>query len=474
MIRVKSRQKTEYGDFQTPMPLAEAVCRMLRADGVRPDCVLEPTCGQGTFLAAAANIFSDCKRLVGREWNRAYVAETRRRLSGTHCQVDLAQADFFQQDWSSLLKRQPGHLLVLGNPPWVTNSALGTLGSGNLPAKSNFQHERGLSAKTGKANFDISQWMILRLLETMPQQDCTLAMLCKTTVARKVLEQAWKSGLPIADSRIYKIDSREHFDASVDACLLVCQMQAAAPTTTCDVYEQLDADLISSVLGMHSGNLVADHRALARQKHLLDTQPTTRWRSGVKHDCRAVMQLERQGWCLVNGLGERVELEPDYLYPMMPAGAVYRGEVKQTDKFLIVPQKRTGEDTAPIESAAPRTWAYLQRHATRLADRKSSIYRGRPPFSIFGIGEYSFAKWKVAISALHKQLSFRVIPPQDGRPVMLDDTTYFLSFRTKKDAVATANRLNSPEVQEFYRAWIFWDAKRPITSEILQRLKAVD
>lgn len=474
MIRVKSRQKTEYGDFQTPIALAEAVCRLLAAEGVQPACVLEPTCGQGTFLEAAANVFSDCPRLVGREWNRAYVAEARRRLGTSVGEVDLAQGDFFQQDWPSLLRRQSGPLLVLGNPPWVTNSALGTLGSGNLPTKSNFQNQRGISAKTGKANFDISQWMILQLLEAMPQPGGTLAMLCKTTVARKVLEQAWKAGLPIANSSIRKINSREHFDAAVDACLLVCHMQAAEASATCAVYDSFDADAASTVLGMHAGNLVADQRALKRQKHLLASQPTTRWRSGVKHDCRDVMQLHRQGKHLVNGLGETVNLEPDYVYPLVPAGDVYRGEVKRREKYLIVPQKRTGEDTAPIESTAPKTWAYLQQHANRLADRKSSIYRGRPPFSIFGIGEYSFAKWKVAISALHKQLAFRVIGPQDGRPVMMDDTTYFLSFRTKKEAVAAAARLNSREVQEFYNAWIFWDAKRPITAEILQRLKAAD
>ncbi len=474
MIRVKSRQKTEYGDFQTPITLAEVVCRLLNADGIRPDSVIEPTCGQGTFLEAAANIFANCRRLVGREWNRDYVAESRRRLANSRCELDLAQGDFFQQDWKSLLSRQPGYLLVLGNPPWVTNSALGTLGSGNLPSKSNFQKERGISAKTGKANFDISQWMIFHLLESMPKGGCTLAMLCKTTVARKVLEQAWKAGLPLGKCSIHRIDSREHFGASVDACLLICRMQTTETTRICQVYDQLDVDQISTVLGMHCGNLVADHEALSRQEQLLASRPATRWRSGVKHDCRAIMQLERQGRGLVNGLGETVELEPEYVYPLIPAGAVYRGNVKHTDKFLLVPQKRTGEDTSPIESRAPRTWEYLQKHAARLGHRKSSIYRGRPPFSIFGIGEYSFAKWKVAISALHKQLSFRVIGPQDGRPVMLDDTTYFLSFRTKKEAVANANRLNSPAVQEFYRAWIFWDAKRPITSEILQRLKTAD
>ena len=33
-----------------------------------------------------------------------------------------------------------------------------------------------------------------------------------------------------------------------------------------------------------------------------------------------------------------------------------------------------------------------------LDNRKSSIYNKRPRFSIFGIGDYSFSKWKVAIS----------------------------------------------------------------------------
>jgi len=474
MIRVKSRQKTEYGDFQTPLSLAEEVCRLLQADGIRPACVVEPTCGEGTFLAAAAQVFSDCRHLIGREWNRQYVAQARRRLSRTNREVNLAESDFFQEDWFVLLNRQPGPLLVLGNPPWVTNSALGSLGSGNLPAKSNFQHDRGIAAKTGKANFDISQWMIVRLLEAMPRQASTLAMLCKTAVARKVLEQGWKMNLPLAGCSIRKIDSREHFHASVDACLLVCHLDTKEPMPSCEVYDHLDAQQSSRVLGLHAGNLIADQRALARHQHLLATHATTRWRSGVKHDCRAVMQLERHGSDLVNGLGQRVDLEPDYVYPLMPAGAVYRGEVRRTDKFLVVPQKRTGQETASIESVAPRTWAYLQQHADRLAARKSSIYRRRPPFSIFGIGDYSFARWKVAISALHKRLTFRVIGSQDRRPVMLDDTTYFLSFRTKKEAVAAANRLNSPEVQAFYQAWIFWDAKRPITAEILQRLKPME
>lgn len=423
-------------------------------------------------MEAAADIFPSVRSLVGREWNRQYVADAKARLHGCQAKVDLKQADFFEQEWPKLLRQQTGPVLVLGNPPWVTNSQLGSLGSNNLPAKSNFQRQRGIDAKTGKANFDISQWMITTLLESMPTAGGVLAMLCKTAVARKVLQQAWNSALPLARCSIRGIDSRRHFRAAVDACLLTCEVRPGEHPQTCEVFANLEDTRAESTLGIYEGRLLADRNALERHRHLLETESNKRWRSGVKHDCRDVMQLQRRGWSLVNGLGETVELEPDYLFPMMPAGKIHRGETRQTDQFLLVPQSHTGEDTSTIESKAPRTWAYLRRHADRLAARKSSIYRGRPPFSIFGIGEYSFARWKVAISALHKQLSFRVVGPQEGRPVMMDDTTYFLSLRTRKEATQVATWLNSAEVQEFLTAWIFWDAKRPITTDVLQRLRS--
>ncbi|GAA4433143.1 hypothetical protein [Bremerella cremea] len=472
MIRAKSRQKTEFGDFQTPPELADAVCRLLRQEGITPASIVEPTCGEGFFLKAAADVFPQVKQLVGREWNDTYVDTARSRLEACDLSIDIAQADFFQQDWKATLEQHPGPLLVLGNPPWVTNSQLGTLDSANLPAKSNFQNERGIAAKTGKANFDISQWMITHLLESMPEQGGVLAMLCKTAVARKVLQHAWKQGLSLKDCSIRCIDSRRHFQAAVDACLFICHVQPGAASRQCAIFHEIEDPRPASILGYYEGSLLADREAFERHRELMADKPTRRWRSGLKHDCRDVMQLRREGWTLINGLGEAVELEDDFLFPLMPAGAIHRGETKSTEQFVLVPQTHTGEDTSKIATIAPRTWAYLQKHAERLAARKSSIYRGRPPFSIFGIGEYSFAPWKVAISALHKDLRFRVIGPQDGRPVMLDDTTYFLSFPSRKEAKAAAARLQSDEVQEFLSAWIFWDAKRPITTEVLQRLAA--
>ena len=113
---------------------------------------------------------------------------------------------------------------------------------------------------------------------------------------------------------------------------------------------------------------------------------------------------------------------------------------------------------------------YLQLHSNHLDQRASSIYRNRPKFSVFGVGPYSFAPWKVAISGFYKHLNFRCIGPIEGKPVVLDDTCYFLPCQTEHDAKALAQLLNSQAAKGFFQSFIFWDAKRPITAQLLASL----
>ena len=139
-------------------------------------------------------------------------------------------------------------------------------------------------------------------------------------------------------------------------------------------------------------------------------------------------------------------------------------------RYMLVPQRLVGEDTSRIEHEAPRTWEYLQSHADRLDGRVSSIYRNRPRFSIFGVGPYSFAPWKVAISGFYKCLEFRCIGPFEGKPVVLDDTCYFLPCNIEHEARLLLELLNSEAARGFLRSFIFWDAKRPITAQLLATL----
>jgi hypothetical protein len=146
------------------------------------------------------------------------------------------------------------------------------------------------------------------------------------------------------------------------------------------------------------------------------------------------------------------------------------GRVNTCRKLVLVTQKTIGDDTSVIKDKAPNTWEYLLEYDAPLSRRKSSIYKTKPPYSIFGVGGYSFKKWKIAISGLYKRLNFWLVNPIDNKPVMLDDTVNFLSFDTEEEAKFILSLLNSKPSLEFLESMIFWDEKRPITIDILRRL----
>jgi len=484
---LEKQRRVEYGDFQTPPDLAQAVCRALR--GERPATLIEPTCGTGAFLVAAIDRFSRLRVALGSDINSGYVAAARRSVTGTTSAAErhIRVGDFFQTDWPALVAKSAGPLLILGNPPWVTNSALGVLGSSNLPPKQQLPGRSGLEGLTGKSNFDVSEWMIYRLLEAVAGRRATLAMLCKTAVARRVLARAWEMMLPIHSCEIRAIDAVRHFAARVDACLLICRSaRGPTPVPDCRVFESLESLQSNGSFGWRDGRLIADVRAYDRVKHLLGGQ--TRWRSGIKHDCAAVFEFrQRESGELINGLDEAVDLEEDYLYPLVKSSDVARLEIlshsngrgqclsssgrgSEITRRVLVPQRRVGQETDSIADRAPKTWRYLLRHADRLDRRASRVYEKQPQFSIFGVGPYTFSPWKVAVSGFYKSSQFAAIGPSRGRPVVCDDTCYFLPCTTAVESRALARLLNGPLACEFFSAFVFPDAKRPLTAEILGSL----
>ena len=170
------------------------------------------------------------------------------------------------------------------------------------------------------------------------------------------------------------------------------------------------------------------------------------------------------------GLGEVVDLGACHLYPLLKSSDLARDGDCVPSRCMLVTQQRIGQDTSPIGRSAPRTWAYLIRHAELLAARTSTIYRNQPPFAIFGVGDYSFAPWKVAISGFYKSFRFRLVGPVAGKPVVLDDTCYFIPCHSEPEARLIADLLSSDTARQFFSAFVFWDAKRPITIDLLRRL----
>jgi hypothetical protein len=462
--------KKEFGDWQTPFGLAERVVTLVSELYGVPECVVEPTCGVGTFLSASAAEWGDQVIYQGYEVNEAYVEQARSKLDGTG--VEIFHRDFFGEDWVANIKGlgKP-RVLVVGNPPWVTNSELGQLGSSNLPAKTNFQGLRGFEARTGKSNFDIAEWMLLRLIDALPE-DGAMAMLCKTMTARKVLRHLWKTDNSRQGAQLFHIDAMADFGVAVDACLFFITGRRGKERVA-TMHADLSITSSSTRFGFVGGDLVSDIDAYQRNRDLDGGCSSYVWRSGVKHDAAKVMEFTKRGERLINGLGEQVEIEEDYVFPLLKSSDLGNGRIV-IRKEVLVTQRHTGDDTQKIKHNTPKTWAYLIQHAYVLDGRKSSIYLNRPRFCVFGIGAYSFAPWKVAISGLYKRVSFVAVPPCDGRPVMVDDTCYSIPCKSRKEAEFLIELLETAPAQEFLQSLIFIDSKRPITIDVLRRLSLVE
>ena len=182
------------------------------------------------------------------------------------------------------------------------------------------------------------------------------------------------------------------------------------------------------------------------------------------------MELRYRNSGYVNGLDENVDIEDDYVFPLFKSADVARARLHEPTRYLLITQRKVGDDTRIIQRLAPRTWQYLQAHAQMLDARRSSIYTKQPRFAMFGVGQYTFAPWKVAISGLYKDPVFRVLPPYGGKPSVVDDTCYFVTCASDEEATCVASLLNSEPASQFYHALMFADAKRPITVDLLRRL----
>lgn len=190
----------------------------------------------------------------------------------------------------------------------------------------------------------------------------------------------------------------------------------------------------------------------------------------MKHDCASIMELEKYNGHYKNKLNNEVAIENDLVYGFIKSSDLQNTLINQTRKYTIVTQHSIGQETTYIKKDYPKTYNYLLNNIEYFENRKSSIYKGKPSFSIFGIGDYSFQPFKVAISGLYKTYHFSLVLPQNSKPVMLDDTCYFIGFDKLEYAVYTLILLNSDITVEFLKAITFTDSKRMFTKEHLMRI----
>ena len=456
--------KREYGDYQTPLAFAAKVCDYLKNErNLAPSAIIEPTCGIGNFVKSS--LIFDAKEILGIEINPEYCQRCTEQIDDSR--VRIINANFFSFDSKALIQ-DDSQILIIGNPPWVNNSTLSVLDSDNLPAKKNFKGLKGIEAITGSSNFDICEHFIMQLVDEYAGHNVTIAMLCKTSVARNVFIEMSRKGTPFSTCDMLEFDAQKVFGINASACLLLIQLSSqGASTETCRVYSLDNTSELRSSFGYRNGQLYSD---VESQTDNFNGKSCFEWRQGVKHDCSKVMELMIANGHFYNGNNERVDIENDMVFPLVKSSMFKTPIIHGFSKYVIVTQKKARDETAYLQTVAPKTWDYLMSNMASFQKRKSSIYRGAPPFSMFGVGDYSYSRYKVGVSGFYKQPLFSVLFSENGKPVMTDDTGYFICFESYTSAYVAMILLNSKRVQRFLLSIAFLDAKRPFTKKMLERI----
>ena len=452
--------KKEYGDYQTPIEFAnEVLDYVIKNYELSPNLIIEPTCGTGNFIKASRNHFPDAP-IIGIDINKYYIDMLNYQISN----VTLFNEDIFNYDFSNIIKNESLEYLVVGNPPWVTNTNLSKFDSNNVPLKNNFKNFSQFESKTGMSNFDISENIILHIIDKFKSLNSTIVFLCKYNVACNIFEELVRTNTFSARINIVKFDAMKIFHIDTASCILIIQFNKKNKMIESCIVSELENPNIFYKIGMINGKIYSN----IDNDIDIDGECCFEWRQGIKHDCVKVMELEKSGDKYKNKKNDVVDLEEELLYPLLKSSNLKKPIVSEFDYEILITQHKLKEDTYYIKDKYPLTWTYLNENKDYFDNRKSSIYEKAPDFSIFGIGDYTFKKYKVAISGFYKKGLFCLV--YNEKEVMLDDTCYYQSFDNYDEAYITMLILNSEIVQGFLKNIVFLDSKRPYTKKVLKRI----
>lgn len=160
-------------------------------------------------------------------------------------------------------------------------------------------------------------------------------------------------------------------------------------------------------------------------------------------------------------------VEADSLYPLAKgAGDLHACYfLPQNELYTFVPN--TGIDKASLQAAEsnytahnnPKTLKYFQAFKTHLESRSTfkTRMKGAPFFSIYNVGEYTFAHYKVIWAEMTGDfcaavISDAAVPTIGNRPYVADHKLYFADFKTPAPAYYLCGLLHSEIIKEMIEA----------------------
>lgn len=141
-------------------------------------------------------------------------------------------------------------------------------------------------------------------------------------------------------------------------------------------------------------------------------------------------------------------IELDLLYPLLRGRDVQRWRAEPSAYIIMVqdPIRRRGFDENKIKDKYPKTYGYLKRFEGVLLERAAykRYFRESDAFyTMFDVGEYTFAPWKVVWPWISVGIRAAVVATEDGKTICPEHNTSFVDSDREDEAYFICGLLNS-------------------------------
>ncbi len=404
--------------------------------------------------------------------------------------------------------------VVMGNPPWVNWESIDEeyrRKTKPLWKRHGLFPHSGIDTLLGKAKKDLSMLVTYRSMERFLRPKGVLAFI----ITRATLKSAgsgqgfrrFKLGddTPVRPMEVDDLTEIKPFGSAAGSALIIALKKGEQPrypvpytlwkikkgqTTPRDWSSLQEAKSRSKLIPLPaepvdlkdstSAWITADRRALPVLRKMLGQSSYTAHAgiySGGANGVYWLRIIERRsdGMLLVENIpaaGKRIVekvkcmIEPDLVYPLLRSGEVSKWNTSPKLAVLAVqdPERRRGMDEDALRSRYPKTWEYLSRFEKILRERAAwrrfftirqgdSYVEKAPFYSMFAVGRYTFASYKVMWPRMASSIHAAVAEEVGSKPVLPQETVTFVPLERREEAHYICALLNSTPASFAARAY---------------------
>ena len=394
---------------------------------------------------------------------------------------------------------------IVGNPPWIKWDALSTeykkkLDSLCLHHYKMFSH-KGMKASLGYAHDDISILFSYIVLDKYLIQEGTLSFVLKQTLFksiagdqfRKFLIEKKKESIPIQCVCVHDMLAVNPFGQGQETSVVTLTKNRSTKypipyhiwkkTTKKRLSENDTAQQIYEMCtkweqdaypdptnNIHTAPWITIPKGLPIPR-LSGIENHYTPRHGVVNDLNGLFLVDvikkiNDSVVEVKNQGDKGKkkikviqqcIEHNMIFPLLKPKDIRKWGI-YTHQYMLVPQKKAGENNViEMQTHYPKTYQFFVSFQKELATRKSKWFYGgdKPFYSLFGIGEYTFQKYKVVWCCMSYQPFFSVVseakdPFIGVKTYIPDNTIGYISVDTEQEAHYICALLNAQKTEALF------------------------